>query len=83
MKIDPNSPAFPTPLIEGSAPGRETGGDFGIPIRLHLAAMAMQGFCAGVEEPSRSPKQIAQIAICQADALIAEYNRTEDKPNAQ
>lgn len=83
MKIDPNSPAFPTPLLEGSAPGRETGGDFGLPIRLHLAAMVFPELVkAHINQTidDFSKHDAAREALSYADALIAEYNITEAKP---
>jgi hypothetical protein len=78
MKIDPNSPAFPRPSTEISD------GSPGLPTRLHIAIEAMKGMRERCPIDLH-PRQIAGIstaALAQADSLIAEYNRTEEKPNA-
>jgi hypothetical protein len=74
-KIESNGPAFPRPSTEISD------GSPGLPIRLHAAIEAMKGMLASPDF-QLTRERIAEDAIKQADALIAEYNRTEEKPNA-
>jgi hypothetical protein len=45
--------------------------------REHFAALAMQGYCAnsGETHQSLATHQIAELAVTQADALIAELSK--------
>lgn len=40
-----------------------------------MARAAMQGFCANPEFDDASPKQIAELSVAHADALIAELQK--------
>jgi hypothetical protein len=73
MKIDPNSPAFPNAHLN-NVPG--------LPIRLHFAAMAMQGMCRVISDSGAEPHYgtVAIRSLAMADELIEKYNRTEEKP---
>jgi hypothetical protein len=85
--INPNSPAFPLATIDMD----QRRVDYpphvcGLPIRLHLAAMAFQQLVRAHVEQSIddfSKQDVARESLSYADALIAEYNRTEEKPNAK
>jgi hypothetical protein len=86
MKIDPNRPAFPGSIAMIHNDNGITAIDSedrdcpGLPIRLHLAAMAMQGLACSDWGDTHNSAQTAHMAVAYADALIAEYNRTEEKP---
>lgn len=78
--INPNSPAFPLATIDMD----QRRVDYpphvsGLPIRLHIAAMVMQGSLAGRAQ-ALDPHITATSSLVFADALIREYNRTEEKP---
>jgi len=45
---------------------------------LNLAAMAMQGYCAGPHCVGNSSNEIAKFAVEQAKALIAELNKERE-----
>ena len=64
-KIDGNSSAYPT-RTEG-----------GMTIRAQMAAMICAGMCA---DPNLRGtfEEVAKVATTQADALIAELNKTEE-----
>lgn len=74
-----NQPAFPMPAFyhEGGAvqiPNDE------MDIRTYIATAAMQGMlsaCNGVDSTSQSQEWIAKISVTQADALIAELQKTK------
>ena len=75
MKLTGNEPAYP--VIEADY---VTNQKPGLTIRLHLAAMAMQGVIRSMEPDE--PIQLSQIAkwsVEMSDALIAAYNEREDK----
>lgn len=61
---DTAMPKYTRNLDEGYSTG-------GLNIREHLAALAMQGFCASGAKFS----EIAQTSVAMADALIAELNK--------
>lgn len=44
-------------------------------VRISMARAAMQGFCANPEFDDASPKQIAELSVAHADALIAELQK--------
>ena len=78
---NPNEPAFP---MAGSTDGNgnHTYPEFGLTVREHFAALAMQGILAaqihGMNNmPSEGP--FAAIAVNAADALIAELNKEPPK----
>jgi hypothetical protein len=73
MKIDPNSPAFPNAYFN-NVPG--------LPIRLHIASMAMQGMCRVISDSGAEPHYgtVAIRSLAMADELIEKHNRTEEKP---
>ena len=50
---------------------------FGLTKREYFAAMAMQGFCSNIEIGNMESKSIAEFAVDQADALLAELAKTE------
>lgn len=77
MKIDPNAPAYPQPLIKadnGSIYRSEEVYEFsgGMTIRDAFAMAAMQGLLANDQTPG---SEIARDAVDQADALIARLNK--------
>jgi hypothetical protein len=84
MKIDPNSPAFPQSVNVSTQHGHYTSvmTHPGLPIRLHLAAMAMQGMCRVISDSGAEPHYgtVAIRSLAMADELIKKYNRTEEKP---
>ena len=47
-------------------------------IRERFAAMAMQGFLAGPEAEAWGVDRVAEIAVRQADALIAELAKPQE-----
>ena len=47
--------------------------------RFQAAMAAMQGLCANPDFTSSSERQIAEMAVEHADALLAELDRTETK----
>lgn len=49
----------------------------GLTKREYFAAMAMQGFCSNTEVGNMESKRIAEFAVDQADALLAELAKTE------
>lgn len=67
MKLNPDSPAFPT----GSSM------DKGLTIRAEFAKSAMMGLMANVPFTDRTCKEIADWSVEQADALIARLNEDE------
>lgn len=73
MKIDPNHSAFPNPSNGMSMP------DYGLTIRAHFAAMAMQGLCANPKFFDAPSSQIAAAAVLQADALIKALSAEANK----
>jgi hypothetical protein len=77
MKIDPNDPAFPVQESMVSGSTGEVPAASGLPIRLHLAAMNMASLAPHAADYERF-KHMAFDALQMADALIAEYNRTEE-----
>ena len=80
--IDPNMPAFPMPdtfLKDSFDAGTATKlreANLGVPVRLWLAAQALTGILA---RRNIIHALAAKDAFNYADALIAEYNRTEEK----
>lgn len=79
MKIDPHSQAFPVPASDDNEryPG--------LTVRAHFAVLAMQGMCAnpaiigpnptcGVAYVNGSAQTLAEMALCQADWMIAALN---------
>lgn len=63
--------------IDGSkGPYLVTQVDTGLTKREHIAAMAMQGFCAAPGAEDWAIDDLAEIAVRQADALLAELERT-------
>lgn len=48
----------------------------GLTKREHFAAMAMQGFCAAPDMPDATVEGVAGASVKQADALLAELERT-------
>lgn len=70
-----NEPAFPCEL---PVPGnRRIGWEIypGMPLRLHLAALAMQGLLADPDYKVDASER-ALLAIEHADALLSAYNET-------
>lgn len=75
---------FPKGKIDGSEPAQSTFQKFadgstiqtfGLSIRAHFAAMAMQGLCSAQEHYDSTYKDIAEIAVKQADPLIEALNK--------
>jgi hypothetical protein len=93
MKIDPDAPAFPWEDINHRTGQHRTGqpsASAGLSIRAHFASLAMQRMAGnpaiigpnpmcGVAYVNGSPETLAQMAIQQADALIAELNKEATK----
>jgi hypothetical protein len=50
----------------------------GLTTRELFAAMAMQGFCANASMTDNTPGEIARYSTGQADALIAELNKSKE-----
>lgn len=92
--IDPNMPAFPMPdtfLKDSFDAGTATKlreANLGVPVRLWLAAQAMQGLLAqhlGSESGDFQPfynetgweEKLSDHSFKAADALLSQYNRTE------
>jgi hypothetical protein len=83
MKIEPNSPAFPTDEvhIHNNVVENATG-HFGISKREYFIAAALQGFCANPEFVTRlgdkriamDPVRIVAVAIEHADMVIEILN---------
>lgn len=94
MKIDPNAPWYPSPfkkhdVYEGGtavvvcdkcAHGVPGGcpACLGVPIRLKLAAMAMQGIVGNSAIGFTANLEIGECAFKMADAMIARANRDEE-----
>ena len=75
---NPNDPAYPcdVPRI-----GEELGEFFmGMTIRQRFVMAAMQGLCAAPEMLDQTGKFVAQWAVQQADAALAEEARTRGGP---
>ena len=51
----------------------------GLTKREYFAALAMQGYCACVYDTALSEKAIARESVRQADALLAELERTKSE----
>lgn len=73
MKTEPNNLVYPA--------SNQFHTDSGITIRQHFAGLAMQGLLAADAKyggKTNNYKMLAEDALCHADALIAELNRTQD-----
>ena len=73
MKIDPNSPAFPTDSEHQNGPNSYHYS--GLSARAHIASLALQGMLSYNDSPIGRGPLFAQNAIEYADALIAELNK--------
>ena len=80
-----NSPAFPSPALDGATDERALNRD-GMTLRAYFAAKAMQGMLAATQEGQRwfyergwnqkgNQQALARLAVEAADALIAELER--------
>lgn len=81
--ITGNEPAMPNVAFdkEGIFTHAESEGHYGLTIRQHFAAIAMQGVLASCDidnNPFISPVDCATQSVKYADALIAELNK--EKP---
>lgn len=71
-----NESAFPTPEILTGSGSVWRAVETGLTKREYFAAMAMQGWLAGVKRVDVIPfPAIAQWAVGQADALLAELSK--------
>ena len=70
MKLG-DQPVHPTPWEDNTKPN-------GITLRQEFAKAAMQGLCCAPGSDAWDAKLIAGYAVQQADALIAELEKTRD-----
>lgn len=82
-KINDGGPAFPTALIGGSAPGRETGGDTGMSLRDYFAAQAMQAIVGSFRQTMRGKEDArytseADLTTFDRDMALDINNKTGD-----
>lgn len=71
MKLDPNAPAFPVLSIDSWGKPHVSGG---LTVRQEFAKVAMQELSSLAD---LSYEKIAEMAVKQADALIAELNKEQ------
>lgn len=73
MTTDGNKPAYPYEELNGD---RTTYQDhFGMTLREHYAGLAMQGAITNPAYEHWTVEQVAELAVRQADALIAALNK--------
>lgn len=80
MKIDPNAPAFPVPMVPcDNAGGFTDVREGGLTVRAHFASLVMQGLMACPETAGKA-MEFAAWSVEHADALIAELNKEPAAP---
>lgn len=83
MKIGPNEPAFPVPMVKDSYDTNrfvtEYGPMGGMTYRQWAVVELAKGFCSNPNYDSVPSNGIAQLAIGHVNAIIAELNKEESK----
>jgi len=89
MKIDPNAPAFPSPMINLNIEGSFIRNQAGLSIRAEIASTIMAGLLANPSGPLQAngmtgwnfvncdPVDVSRLSISLADDLISELNKPE------
>ena len=73
-------PAMPTPLNEMGTTAHGTEPTYGLTKRERIAIAAMQGFCAAPDTDHWAVETLAECAVRQADALLAQLERSGGEP---